>query len=244
MDSQHDELLRLQAVERARNEFLTILAHELRHPLAPIRNAARVLQIAPPGSSDAAAAVAIIERQVVQLARLVDDLLDVARITSNRLELRREAVDIRDLVRHAAEASALQIRERGLEFDVVDGSPESIRVDADPARLAQVLSNLLDNACKFTPAPGRIELSYGRRDAEAWITVRDTGRGIAADALPRVFDLFVQGEAERDRAGPGLGIGLALVRRLVEMHGGSVSVQSEGPGRGCTFEIRLPVAAR
>src|SRR5262244_1265504 len=232
----------LKTVDRSKNEFLAILAHELRNPLAPIRSAVQILNREAALAPEAQWAVSAIERQVRQMARLIDDLVDVARITRNRLELRREHVDLGAVLRSAVETSGALPKAGGQEFTVV--LPDApIQFDADPIRLAQAVANLLNNAAKYTERGGHVWLIAERDGADAVVTVRDTGVGIPAAVLPHVFELFTQGEQTRARTLGGLGIGLTLVKRLVELHGGAVSADSGGQDLGSTFTIRLPVVA-
>jgi PAS domain S-box-containing protein len=229
----------LQAADQRKNEFLALLAHELRNPLAPIRNGLHLVRIA----SDAVArerACAMMDRQLRHLVRLVDDLLDVSRITRSKLELRREAVELATIVRNAVEASGELIE--SFEHELLVEVPEKpVMLDADPVRMTQVISNLLNNAAKYTNPGGRIEVRARQEDGEAGISVRDSGIGIAADDLPRVFDLFAQVHGDPARATGGLGVGLSLVRGLVLMHGGTVEARSEGLGHGSEFIVRLPL---
>ena len=227
--------------DRAKNEFLAVLAHELRNPLAPIVNATRILRLAPAGSETSEHALLIVDRQMRQMTRLIDDLLDVARITSDKLELRSEVLEVSEVMLMAVETSGPAINQRNLEL-VIDAPAESTMVHGDPVRLAQVVSNLLDNAAKFTAPRGRIRLSARREGAEAVIAVEDTGIGIPPAMLPKIFDLFTQANLEHDATHRGLGIGLTLVKRLVALHGGSVSAISDGPDRGSRFEVRLPLS--
>ena len=229
----------VQTPDRSKSEFLAILAHELRNPLAPIRNAVQILNRECALAPESQWALSAIERQVRQMARLIDDLVDVARITSNRFELRRERVDLASVLRLAIETSGTLLRAAGQEFTTV--LPESpIYLDADPIRLAQAVSNLLNNAAKFTDRGGHIWLVVERNGSDAEITVRDTGVGISRAMLPHVFEMFTQGEQAHSRTLGGLGIGLTLVKRVVEMHGGTVAVDSAGQNMGSTFVIRLP----
>ncbi len=227
-----------ETLARAKDEFLAMLGHELRNPLATITNALAVMdRIA--GGDDLGRFTGIIRRQTVHLTRLVDDLLDIARLTSGKIGLRLETVDLHDIALRSLDA----LREAGRtsQHDVaVEG--ESVRVEGDPARLEQITTNLLDNALKYTPSGGRVRVATGRLHGDAVLSVRDTGVGIAPNLLPIVFDLFVQEPQALDRARGGLGLGLTLVKRLVELHGGSVGVASDGPGRGSEFTIRLPLA--
>jgi CheY-like chemotaxis protein len=239
-------LHQLREANRRKDQFLALLAHELRSPLAPLLNALHVLRLrglgaqtdAERGSPDPAAdqALDLAERQVHHLARLVDDLLDVSRIASAKMALRKEWVRLETLVHDATETVRPLMETHGLRLTVLL-PPEPLRLEADPARVTQVLINLLTNAAKYTEPGGHVWLTAERDEDEVLIRVRDTGVGLAADLLPHVFDLFFQ--AERGAQG-GLGIGLSLVRGLVELHGGSVLAFSEGPGEGSEFVVRLP----
>jgi PAS domain S-box-containing protein len=233
----------LSGADRKKNEFLAMLAHELRNPIAPISNAVRALRLGATDSESVRSTAEMLERQVGQLARLVEDLLDVNRITHGKIELRKTRTALGPIVQQAVDAADALCRTMGHEFAVT--LPEhDIHLDGDPARLTQVLGNLLHNACKFTDPGGRISLSVDQEGQEVVIRVRDTGIGIAAEHLPLLFEMFRQVDTSLERSHGGLGIGLALVRRLVELHGGSVHVSSEGPGRGSEFTVRLPVAAQ
>ncbi len=231
----------LKDSDRRKDEFLAMLAHELRNPLAPIRTSVQIVRAKSPAVPELQWATEVIERQVHQMARLVDDLLDVSRITRGKIELRKERVELAAIVRSAVEASRPLIENRGHELTVTVPS-QPIHLEADPTRLAQVLLNLLNNAAKYMDRAGRIWLTAERAGDEVVIRVRDTGIGIPAEMLPRIFDLFTQVDRSLERAEGGLGIGLTLVRRLVEMHGGTVEAHSEGPGRGSEFVVRLPIA--
>jgi PAS domain S-box-containing protein len=224
---------------RAKDEFLATLSHELRNPLGAIANAVAALDRRGGGSAEAAARLRqIIHRQTRHLARLVDDLLDVARATAGKIVLRRQPVDLSEV----AAGCVRTLREGGrARQHRVTLRAESVIVNADPTRLAQVLTNMLDNAVKFTPAGGAVDLDVVREGQEAVVRVIDTGIGIEPDMLPRVFDLFAQAQQPMDRSIGGLGIGLTLSRRLVEMHGGTITATSEGHGRGAQFVVRLPV---
>jgi signal transduction histidine kinase len=225
-----------EAANRAKDEFLAMLGHELRNPLGAIASAAHVLdRVEEPGRLGQARA--IIGRQVQHLARMVDDLLDVARVTTGKIALRLQPVDLADCVTTCVGGLVAARRLDGYDLQV---RVEPVWVDADPARLEQIVTNLVQNAIKYTPAGGRIRVSVDAQDGDALLRVEDNGAGIPADLLPRVFDLFVQGDRGLDRAHGGLGIGLTLVRRLVEMHDGKVDAASEGPGRGSAFSVRLP----
>jgi PAS domain S-box-containing protein len=230
----------LREVDRRKDEFLATLAHELRNPLAPIRNSLHVLRLAP----DAAQSERVhemIDRQVNHLIRLVDDLLEVARITSGKIELRRERIELAEVVRAAVEASRPAI-ERARHELVLALSPDPLVLDADGVRLAQIVGNLLNNAAKYTEERGTIWVRAEREGDWVTLSVRDTGVGIPPAMLPRVFDLFTQVDRTLGRAQGGLGIGLALVKRLVEMHGGRVEARSAGRGEGSVFTVRLPLA--
>jgi PAS domain S-box-containing protein len=230
----------LQDADRRKNEFLAMLAHELRNPLAPLRNALYVLKQSPINDSTGKELRELMERQVRHLARLVDDLLDVSRITQGKIQLRQEVVDLVPLVSRTIEAlrPAIASRHHELVVTLPDGP---VRLEADPTRLEQVLTNLLTNAAKYTDPGGRIWLTVRREATDVVIRVRDSGAGIAPALLPHVFDLFVQADGSPERSQGGLGIGLTLVRQLVEMHGGTVGAASAGLGKGSEFTIRLPV---
>jgi signal transduction histidine kinase/CheY-like chemotaxis protein/ABC-type molybdate transport system substrate-binding protein len=230
----------LQDADSRRNEFLAMLAHELRNPLAPIHNAVRLLERAGERPELLGLATQMIKRQSAHLARLVDDLLEVSRVTQGRIELRKENLLVATAVLSAAETVRPLVREQRqtLALDV----PTDIDLVADPARVVQVLANLLNNACKYTPEGGEIHVSARTVDGgrHVQIEVRDNGTGLDPELLPRVFDLFAQGEATLDRARGGLGIGLSLVKSLVELHGGTVRAASGGLGQGATFTVCLP----
>jgi PAS domain S-box-containing protein len=229
------------AASRAKDEFLATLSHELRNPLGAIANAAVALERLEAGSAAAPRLHQIIHRQADHLTHLVDDLLDIARATAGKIVLRRQPLDLGELV--GVCVRALGETDRGREHRVTLRAEPAV-VAADATRLAQVVSNLLENAVKFTPPGGAVDVEVRREGPEAIVSVRDTGVGIAPDVLPRVFELFAQGAHALDpAAGAGLGIGLALSRRIVELHGGSIAAASEGEGRGTQFTVRLPVAA-
>ena len=232
----------LAAADRHKNEFLAMLAHELRNPLAPIRNALYVLGM--PGADAAMAEQArnVMGRQMQHLVRLVDDLLDVSRIMRGRVELRKERVELAAVVSRAVETvqPLIEAKQHKLEVDL---PTQPVWLEADPVRLAQVLSNLLTNAAKYTDQGGRIWLRGALDGGEVVVQVRDNGIGITAELLPSVFDLFTQADRSLDRSQGGLGVGLTLCRHLVEMHGGSIRASSAGPGQGSEFEVRLPAAA-
>ncbi|HEX4083535.1 MAG TPA: response regulator [Chthoniobacteraceae bacterium] len=226
--------------DRRKDEFLAMLGHELRNPLAAIRHAVRINEDA---IDDAAArhwAGGVIDRQTAQLTRMVDDLLDVERINHGRVELRLDCLQLDEVLHRAIEATRAMIDQKGHVF-AADIANEKLPVRGDEARLEQVFVNLLGNAVKYTPEQGRIQVSARREAGEVVVTVTDNGIGISPDLLPRVFDLFTQGQTSLDRAQGGLGIGLTVVRALIEMHGGSVTARSGGRGAGATFTVRLPV---
>jgi len=231
----------LRDADRRKDEFLATLSHELRNPLAPIRAAIEVIRLAPGDRELVDKARAIMERQLQQLVRITDDLLDVARITQNKVELRRERIDLRAAVQSAVEATRPTIDAQSHTLTV--NLPETAMwVDADLTRIAQALSNLLNNAAKYTQPGGWIEVAASCERSFAVISVADTGIGIQPTLLPRVFNMYTQLQAHRDRTHGGLGIGLTLSRRLIEMHGGTIEAASKGLGRGSRFTIRLPLA--
>jgi signal transduction histidine kinase len=227
-----------ETANRAKDEFLAMLGHELRNPLAPIVSALHLMERRSGGAESAERR--IIERQVAHLSRLVDDLLDVSRITKGKIQLERKRLDLRGVVARALEITqpAMERRPEPVQLDLPAGP---VHVLGDAVRLAQVVSNLLTNAAKFTRPEGRIDIRLRCAGGAAELAVRDHGAGISAALLPHVFDLFLQGEQALDRGAGGLGLGLAIVKTLVQMHGGSVSAASDGPGRGSTFTVRLPL---
>jgi two-component system CheB/CheR fusion protein len=233
----------LATADRQKNEFLAMLGHELRNPLAPMRNALHLMKM--PGVDEHVVQNAreIMERQVHHLVRLVDDLLDVSRIISGRIELRQDAIDVVDAARRAIETAQPAIDSQGHQL-VVSFPSEPAWVEGDLVRLAQVVANLLTNAAKYTPQAGRIWLTVDSTDEDVFVSVRDRGIGIDAEFLPRVFDLFVQADSSLARSYGGLGIGLTLVKRLMTMHRGSVSASSAGIGHGSEFVVRLPLSKR
>jgi signal transduction histidine kinase len=229
----------LQDANRRKDEFLAMLSHELRNPLAPIRNAVEMMRRLAPPDPKLTMAREVIDRQVTLLARLVEELLDVSRISQGKIALKREPVDLGRVIAHSVETSRPLIDARNQTLTVaVPVAP--VWLSADFARLSQVVSNLLNNASKYTGEGGRIELTASAGEGEASITVRDNGAGIERELLDKVFDLFVQGERALDRGQGGLGIGLTLVKRLVELHQGRVEAASDGPGRGAAFTVTLP----
>lgn len=229
----------LRQADRRKDEFLAMLAHELRNPLAPLSNALRLLERSGENGPSSGELIAMAERQARQLRRLVDDLLEVSRITQGKIELRFESVDVAAAARHAIESVGPECGARRHRLSL-KLPPEPLRVRADPARLAQILENLLHNACKYTPDGGNIRLEVAARGAEVELRVVDDGIGVDPDKLHTLFVLFSQIDATLDRAHGGLGIGLAMVRRLAELHGGTVAAHSDGPGRGSCFMVRLP----
>jgi signal transduction histidine kinase len=229
----------LKEADRRKDEFLATLAHELRNPLAPLANGLEVLKYA--ATPEAAGQTRhMMERQLGHLVRLVDDLLDISRVTTGKIRLRQEHLDLRAAVEAAVE-SVRPLVEAGGHALTVRPPAGPLWVHADPTRMTQVVSNLLTNAAKYTPDGGRIDVSAAAEGGRAVVRVTDTGMGIPADMLPKVFDLFTQVGKHLDRAQGGLGIGLSLVRKLVEMHGGEVTAESAGPGRGSTFTVRVPL---
>ena len=229
----------LRDADRRKDDFLAQLAHELRNPLAPIRYALAASRKA--GTLEVAQrAQETIERQVAHMSRLLEDLLDVSRITSGRLELKKEDTDLSQVLRNSVETARPLINDKRHEISV-NIPPRELRIHADPVRLTQVFSNLLINAAKYTDPGGRIALQAEQESNAITVSVRDTGIGISEDLMPRLFDLYSQGGDATGRSQGGLGIGLSLVRGLVTLHGGSVEVHSRGPGQGSEFTVRLPV---
>jgi PAS domain S-box-containing protein len=231
----------LREADRRKDQFIATLAHELRNPLAPIRTGVAILGREGTGDADRAWSRAVIERQVAHMARLVDDLLDVARVSSGKLLLRKERVTLAAVVAAALETSRPAVDAAGHKLVLHNPAAQAV-VDADPTRLAQVLSNLLNNAAKYTPPGGTIELRAARAGSEVVFEVRDNGMGFPPELAGRLFEPFAQW-APAEHGSAGLGIGLSLVRGIVELHGGTVSAQSDGPGKGSRFEVRLPLAA-
>jgi PAS domain S-box-containing protein len=229
----------LREADRRKDDFLAMLAHELRNPLTPIRNVAHILARGQADQATTRRSAELLERQASHLTQLVDDLLDVARITRGRVTLRREPLNLDTVVDTALEAARPLLEFRGQSI-AVTRAEQALLVDADQVRLCQVLSNLLTNAIKYSPECSRIEIRLTGTAREAVLLVRDEGVGIDAQMLPHVFDLYLQGDHSIDRAQSGLGIGLTVVKHLVEMHGGTVEVHSEGLGKGSEFRVRLP----
>ena len=230
----------LSEADRRKNEFLAMLAHELRNPLAPMSNAVRALRLGGHEGESLRSASDMLERQVRQMSRLVDDLLDMSRITRGRIELRKEPLELAPLVSHAVEAARALYRSMDHELTVT--MPDApMQLSADPARLAQVIGNLLNNASKFTDKGGHVWLMVEKDGHEAVIRVRDNGIGIAQEHIPGLWEMFAQVDTSLERSRGGLGIGLTLVKTLVEMHGGTVEAQSDGLMRGSEFTVRLPI---
>jgi PAS domain S-box-containing protein len=234
-------LAELAQADQRKNEFLAMLGHELRNPLSAVLDAIATAQL---DHTRRDRALTIARRQTDQLAGLVDDLLDVGRITQGRIALKKEALKVGSIVKQAVEEAQCLVEPGQHQLSVrISSVAEDATIEADPARMRQVITNLIHNAAKFTPPGGRIDVLAERTDSEVVLRVCDSGIGISRDLLPRVFDLFTQAERPLDRSHGGLGIGLTIVKRLVEMHGGSVQAHSAGPGMGSEFEVRLPLAA-
>jgi signal transduction histidine kinase/ActR/RegA family two-component response regulator len=231
---------RLRDSDRRKDEFLATLAHELRNPLAPIRNALQIIQLAGNSGPAVDQARGMMERQLGQMVRLIDDLLDVSRISRGKFELRRERIELAAAIKSAADTAQPLIDAAGHRL-TVSQPPQPIYLDADPVRLAQIFSNLLNNAAKYMERGGHIWLTVTPEDHEVVISVRDTGIGIPAQALSGIFDMFAQVDHSLERAQGGLGIGLTLVKQLLEMHGGRIEARSDGPGKGAEFIARLPI---
>jgi signal transduction histidine kinase len=231
----------LRESDQRKSEFLALLAHELRNPLAPLRNGLQIMRLADYERSAVEQARAVMERQLGHMVRLIDDLLDLSRITKGKIELRKERIDLSAAVRDAVETSRPIIEESGHQLSLALPS-KPIYVDADRTRLAQVFANLLNNSTRFTEHGGHIALLAEQQGSDAVVKVRDNGIGIPSDVLPRIFEMFAQEDRSLERSRGGLGIGLSLVRGLTEMHGGRVEAYSEGRGKGSEFVVRLPVA--
>jgi signal transduction histidine kinase/ActR/RegA family two-component response regulator len=239
-----DDLRRLASelseAGRRKDEFLAMLAHELRNPLAPVLTGLQVLRMTADNREQVLDASEMMERQVRQMVRLIDDLLDVSRITRGKIELKRNRIELKSVIDHAVEA-VRPLREKMNHELTVSMHNEPVIVDGDSARLTQVVGNLLTNACKFTERGGKIDVSLERDGDQAIIRVKDNGVGIARDQLPRLFEMFTQLDATLERSQGGLGIGLNLAKNLVEMHDGTIEVESAGPGHGAEFIVRLPI---
>jgi PAS domain S-box-containing protein len=230
----------LKEADRRKDEFLATLAHELRTPLAPIHNALQILRLAGRDGAAARTVQDMMDRQVNHMVRLVDDLMEISRITRGKIELRRERSELAAVVGNAVETTRPLIDAAG-HLLTVDLGDEPLELDGDPVRLAQVFGNLLNNAAKYTSAGGKITLRAMRHGASVVVAVRDTGSGIRSEVLPHVFDPFVQGERSYNRTQGGLGIGLTLARNIVMLHGGSIEAHSDGPGQGSELIVRLPL---
>ena len=235
-----DRATELAEASRHKDEFLATLAHELRNPLAPIRNSVHYLGLDGLTERDVKTAREVITRQVAVMVRLIDDLLDVSRISRNKLDVRKERVDLAAVVESAVESSRPLIHQCGHEL-TIRMPPEALHLDADPIRLAQVFLNLLNNAAKYTNRGGQISLSAEREGSDAVVSVQDNGVGIPGEMLSRIFEMFTQVDRSLAQSQGGLGIGLTLVRRLVEMHDGSIEARSAGPNKGSEFVVRLPL---
>ena len=231
---------RLREANEAKDNFLATLAHELRNPLAPIRNALQIMRLGGSNAATIGQARELMERQIQQMVRLIDDLLDVSRISRGKIELRKERVELAEIVQTALETTRPLVEAASHQL-IVELPQEPLHLEADPIRLAQVLANLMNNSAKYTDEGGHIRLTAQREHDEVVVRVRDNGIGIPADMLPRVFDMFTQVNRSLGRSQGGLGIGLTLVQSLVHMHGGSVQVFSDGPGQGSEFVVRLPL---
>lgn len=231
----------LKVTDRRKNEFLALLGHELRNPLGAMANAVALTQVLPPHEADYQQATGVLTRQLRQMERLVDDLLDISRIARGVLELKRQPVDVVAAVRQAAEPIRLLAEQRGQRLETL--LPDQRRyVTADPSRLEQIITNLLVNAVKYTPAGGRIVCGVEQSDGGVRLRVSDNGIGIAPELLPHIFDMFMRAEQAARRAEGGLGLGLTLVRNLVELHGGTIKASSNGPDQGSEFIVELPLA--
>ena len=229
---------------RSNNEYMTVVSHELRNSLSAIRTATAVLSLDISAGPTAVKARTLIERQVTQMTRLVEDILDVSRVRIGQLDVRCERVDLCAVVARALQTVEFMLLMRGHSLQTSFPGDGSVWLEADPLRLEAVFVNLLLNAAKYTELGGNIRLVVERQAGEAVVRIRDSGIGIEPGVLPHVFDLFFRGERSSGRAEPGLGIGLALVRSLVERHGGLVTAESAGTGRGSEFTVRLPIAAQ
>jgi signal transduction histidine kinase len=232
----------LAEAERRKDEFIAVLAHELRNPLSAISSAAHLVQ-ATDAEEQRSWGLGVVRHQVRNLNRLIEDLLDVSRISKGKVHLRMEAIDLAPVIARSVEAVTALIGERGHEL-TVSVPPGPMAVEGDATRLEQVLVNLLTNAAKYTDRGGRVAVVAGAEGGDFVVSVRDSGEGISAEMLPRLFEMFTQVESSTGRSRGGLGIGLSLVKTLVEMHGGSVRAASEGVGLGSEFSVRLPALAR
>ena len=226
--------------DRRKNDFLAVLSHELRNPLAPIRNSVHVLERAEPGGEQATRARQVIDRQAQHMVRLIEDLLDVTRITRGKVVLRSERVDLNAIAKGTAEDHREMFVQRGVALEIVDAG-QPLWVDGDRTRLVQVIGNLLTNSAKFTPRGGKTVLTIGDDAGRAFIRVRDDGSGMAKETQEHLFEPFVQAAQTIDRAHGGLGLGLALVKGLMDLHHGTVEARSEGEGKGAEFVVTLPL---
>ena len=240
IDTQKRSEEALRVTDRRKDTFLAVLAHELRNPLAPLRNSLEILKRSDLSSQLNQTARLTMERQLSHMVRLVDDLLDLSRINSDKLELQRQPVALSEVVSQAVETVRPLIANAGHEF-VIELPPEPMLLNADTVRLSQAFANLLNNACKYTDPGGRISLTAAREDGQVIVAVRDNGVGIPADLSPKIFEMFTQADQSIERQHGGLGIGLALVKRLVEMHEGEVSANTNPTGQGSEFRVRLPL---
>lgn len=241
MDTLRNQAEASNALVANKDIFLSTLSHELRNPLAPLLQATEIIRRKVAAGAEIEDTLAIIDRQVASLVRLVDELLDLSRLSAGKMTLEKERVTLQNIVDRAVESASTLVRERHQQLEVLL-LPEPMRVDADPARLGQVFVNLINNAAKFTPPGGRIWIKGGIEGDEAVVHVEDNGVGIPHDMLPNIFDLFTQVESTRAQSRGGLGVGLALVKDIVTLHGGSAQVSSAGAGKGSTFSVRLPLA--
>ena len=242
METLRNRATEMDSAVRRKDVFIATLSHELRNPLAPLANAVRIIRLSAPPNADTEYALKVIERQMAVLQRLVDDMLDVSRVGAGKIVLRRRPLMLQDVLRQAVDATRAMVESHRHTLDLMlaDGD---IPTEGDPERLHQVFVNLINNACKYTPPGGRIWVKGTQEPGEAVARVEDSGSGIPGDMLPRIFDLFTQMESNRPMAEGGMGIGLALVKDLVELHGGSVQAKSDGPGKGSEFTVRLPLRA-
>jgi two-component system, chemotaxis family, CheB/CheR fusion protein len=231
----------LLEADRQKDNFIAILAHELRNPLSPIRNAVKILEIERPDDHDLLTYCDLIDKEAMQINRLLDDLLDISRIATGKLSFQKEPIDIATTVNAAVETSRPMINEAGHNLRI-SFPAQSLTVEADPMRLAQVFSNLLNNASKFTESGGDILVDVERQDGHAIVRIKDSGIGMSPELLRKVFDMFFQGDTSAARSPGGLGLGLTLARDIVEFHGGSIEARSDGPGRGSEFIVTLPLA--
>lgn len=231
----------LKEADQRKDEFLALLAHELRNPLAPIRNSLQIMRLTNNAADVVEQVCSVMERQLAHMVRLVDDLLDVSRISRGKIELRKEPIELAEVVRGAVETCEPIVRENDHQLTVSLPS-EPIQIDADQTRLTQALCNLLSNAARYTENAGQINLSLERQGNEAVISVRDNGIGIPAPMLSRIFEIFTQVDRTLEKSQGGLGIGLTIVKRLVEMHGGTIEARSAGLGQGSEFVVHLPLS--